>query len=342
MNTDHDYSLSGPPITLESPRTVEATDCGENLEYDLAFIELERAAAGIGDQQYGDTLIAAITPDWRLVGQQADALLQRSKDLRVIAWQTRAWTESTELEGYAKGVALVADLLNRHWDGVHPRIEIGDDGQPDPFSRTNALRAFFSQEALGARARAATLLHVRGADLSLRKVAALLDGSVQDEEGVTRQEVCAALAAHRASLDVVGKLLTCMEDLRRTVSHHLDATWAPDMSAVEKPLLAVFSALSDGMAPDTASPPPSPALASASTATTNAPLSSEVRSRDDASLLLEKVCVYLESCEPAHPSSLLIRRAQRLLHMTFYEIIRDMTPEAIPHIDLLTGLGCNA
>ncbi|CAB3799300.1 hypothetical protein LMG28688_04909 [Paraburkholderia caffeinitolerans] len=322
-------------------------DCGENLEYDAAFIELERTVTGIGDQQYGDTVIAAIAPDWQLVRQQGQALLQRSKDLRVVAWLTRAWMESAGLKGYAKGLALAADLLDNHWAGVHPRIELDDNGQPDPFSRANALQAFFSQEALGARARAASLLQVRGVDLSLRKAGALLDGSTEQDGGITRQELCVALNAERASLDVAGELLAHIENLRHIVSACLDETWVPDTSAVEKPLRAVFSLLAEATANDVAATAqPDTIVSAAPSAASNRSLASsshtgEVRSRDDASLLLEKVCLYLEACEPAHPSSLLIRRAQRLLHMTFYEIIRDMTPEAIPHIDLLAGLGGN-
>ncbi|MFD1556631.1 type VI secretion system protein TssA [Paraburkholderia silviterrae] len=358
MNADQDYPRSDPLIAPESPRAVESTgDCGENLEYDEAFIELERTVAGVGDQQYGDTLIAAVAPDWQRVKQQAEALLQRSKDLRVVAWLTRAWMEFTGLAGYAKGLALVAELLDSRWDDVHPRIEIDDDGQPDPFSRTNALQAFFSLEALGARARAATLLQVRSVDFPLRKVAALLDGSAEHEGGITRQELCVALNAQRASLDIVGRLLTHIEHLRRTVSERLDEAWVPDISAVEKPLLAVSSLLTQSAVPDAAASTHASAIASAQSAksalsaqsaaakgaaSASPSHSGEVRSREDANLLLEKVCIYLESCEPAHPSSLLIRRAQRLLHMTFYEIIRDMSPEAIPHIDLLAGLGGNA
>ncbi|MFX1762471.1 type VI secretion system protein TssA [Paraburkholderia sp. A1RI-2L] len=348
MNTDQDYPLTAPLMAPESAGASESMDdCGENLEYDAAFIGLERTVAGVGDQQYGDTVIAAVAPDWHLVKQQAEALLQRSKDLRVVAWLTRAWMESAGLRGYAKGLALTADLLDSHWDGVHPRIALDDDGQPDPFYRTNALQAFFSPEALGARARAASLLLVRGVDLSLRKVSALLDGSTEQEGGVTRQELCVALNAQRASLDVVDELLAHIENLRRTVSGHLDETWAPDTSAVEKPLRAVYSLLAENTADNAAAAQSNTTAAATSPAASSRLLADsghagEVRSRDDASLLLEKVCLYLEACEPAHPSSLLIRRAQRLLHMTFYEIIRDMTPEAIPHIDLLAGLGGNA
>jgi type VI secretion system protein ImpA len=32
-----------------------------------------------------------------------------------------------------------------------------------------------------------------------------------------------------------------------------------------------------------------------------------------------------------------LRRAQRLMQMTFYEIVRDMAPAALPQLDVLAG-----
>jgi type VI secretion system protein ImpA len=351
VNSYPDSVLSGPPDTFDAEHVAAPENhCGENLEYDAAFIELERTVAGIGDQQYGETVIPAVTPDWHLVGQQASALLERSKDLRIVEWLTRAWTESAGLEGYAKGIALVAELLDTQWDGLHPGIEVDDDGQHSPLSRMNALQAFFSQQALGAHARSATLMRVNNTNLSLRRAASLLEHSGEHEENAERNALCAALGEKRASFTAPGILLADLERIRRTVSHRLGKTWAPDMTPVEKPLRLVLSALSDGMVPHST---PSAGRRTANTPPVASPIpstpvtrisaeaagrSDELRSRDEAILLLERVCSYLESREPAHPSSLLIRRAQRLLPMTFYEIIRDMTPEAIPRIDLLAGI----
>lgn len=339
-------SFEQPGIFEAAPAIDAANDCGENLEYDAAFIELERTVAGIGDQQYGDTFIPAVAPDWKAVRRQADELLQRSKDLRIVQWLTQAWTQSLGLEGYAKGVALIAGLLDTQWNGLHPRIETGDDGQPSPLSRINALQAFFSQQALGAQVRAATLVRVNNVDLPLRKAAAMLEHSGAHEDSAERQELLAALDAQRTSLDVVGKVLADIENVRSVVSKRLDDAWVPDMAAVEKPLRIVFSALSKSTPPAVASPASQDQRSGPESAAVkvngSANPAGEIRSREEAGLLLEKVCLYLESREPAHPSSLLIRRAQRLLPMTFYEIIRDMSPEAIPRIDLLAGLGDNA
>jgi type VI secretion system protein ImpA len=54
-------------------------------------------------------------------------------------------------------------------------------------------------------------------------------------------------------------------------------------------------------------------------------------------LALEDACLYLEQAEPSHPAPLLIRRAQRLMRMNFYDIVRDMAPAALPQVDVLAG-----
>jgi type VI secretion system protein ImpA len=64
----------------------------------------------------------------------------------------------------------------------------------------------------------------------------------------------------------------------------------------------------------------------------------QLRSRADARRLLESVCEFLERTEPAHPAPLLIRRAARLLDLSFLDIIRDIAPGAASQIEDLGGL----
>jgi type VI secretion system protein ImpA len=63
-----------------------------------------------------------------------------------------------------------------------------------------------------------------------------------------------------------------------------------------------------------------------------------LRNRADARRALESVCEFLERTEPAHPAPLLIRRAARLLDLSFLDIIRDIAPEAAGQIENLGGL----
>jgi type VI secretion system protein ImpA len=72
---------------------------------------------------------------------------------------------------------------------------------------------------------------------------------------------------------------------------------------------------------------------SAMTASPNA----SIRSAEDAVRMLDLVCSYFEQHEPTNPAPLLLRRAQKLSTMSFYDIVRDLAPDAISSVDLVAG-----
>src|SRR5450755_5084160 len=61
--------------------------CGENLEYDDEFREMEKAAAGRPAGQFDPE---GIPPDWRGVLGHAQSLFERTRDLRVAIYWSRA------------------------------------------------------------------------------------------------------------------------------------------------------------------------------------------------------------------------------------------------------------
>ena len=104
---------------LQAPIS-DASPCGDDLEYDPAFTALETAAQGKAEQQFGDTVIAAVEPEWRAVADQAQALLGRAKDVRVAVLLLLAATLQQGAAGFVLGLELLAGLLDRYWDGIHP------------------------------------------------------------------------------------------------------------------------------------------------------------------------------------------------------------------------------
>ena len=132
-----------------------------------------------------------------------------------------------------------------------------------------------------------------------------------------------------------------IDRIRQQIATRLDISWVPSASAVEAPLETVQRAIlaSREHAPQAAGGT-RPLVEQARSIVANdcrgpgerAPIGS----RDDVMLALRCAC-YLERTEPGHPAPLLIRRAQRLMHMTFYEIVRDMAPAALPQLDVLVG-----
>src|SRR4029450_2168843 len=87
--------------------TREAPPCGPNLEHDLSFFELEEAARGKAEQRTGDVVKPAEDPNWSKVIDRSQALLNRSKDLRVAVHLTRALAGTRGMPGLATGLSLV-------------------------------------------------------------------------------------------------------------------------------------------------------------------------------------------------------------------------------------------
>ena len=64
----------------------------------------------------------------------------------------------------------------------------------------------------------------------------------------------------------------------------------------------------------------------------------ELRTREDALRLLDRICDFIERSEPSSPAPLLIRRAQRLMTMNFVEILEDIAPDGLTQARNITGM----
>jgi type VI secretion system protein ImpA len=66
-------------------------------------------------------------------------------------------------------------------------------------------------------------------------------------------------------------------------------------------------------------------------------LPAEIRSRQDVARMLDQICAYFEKNEPSNPAPLLLRRAQRLSTMNFFDIVRDIAPDALGAVETVAG-----
>jgi type VI secretion system protein ImpA len=64
----------------------------------------------------------------------------------------------------------------------------------------------------------------------------------------------------------------------------------------------------------------------------------EVRSREDALRLIDRICAYFEQHEPSSPVPLILRRAKRLVGAGFIDILRDMAPAGVGEAETIAGL----
>jgi type VI secretion system protein ImpA len=321
--------------------------CGPDLEYDPDFIALEQAARGKPEQQFGDTVVPAEEPDWIQVKKQAEALLSRTKDLRVAMLFTRALTCLEGASGLASGLQLTEQLLARQWSQLHPQLD-PDDGD-DPTMRLNALAPLADPETLLRDVRNMSVVGGgRFSRLSLRSILVALEKlpAAANEPVVSQAEIESTIRAVAADNPAS---VTSLRDALRTVGalyaflgEKVGYDHTPDVKPLTdllKPVAQLFdSVLGTGAEPaattgeeeqvENAWMPREPSPAG---------LTGEIRSREDAVRMLEKVCEFMERTEPANPAPLFIRRAQRLMTKSFVEIIQELAPDSLDQIQRLTG-----
>lgn len=110
--------------------------CGENLEQDYVFAQLENGAKFVPERQMGDLIIPEKGPDWKKVRDSALNLLERSRDIQVAMHLTCGLVQTDGFRGLDNGLSLINGLLQKHWDDVYPRQDPEDDY---PVLRMNTL-----------------------------------------------------------------------------------------------------------------------------------------------------------------------------------------------------------
>ncbi|KAA8998158.1 type VI secretion system protein TssA [Affinibrenneria salicis] len=326
------------PVSIEDP-------CGENLEYDAGFMAMEQAAAGKQEQQFGDTIIPAEAPDWSQVERLAASLLERTKDLRVMLTLTRAWTQLQGLSGYASGISLIHQALERYWDSIFPLLEF--DGELDPLFRINVLADLGDKSPLTLALRQATLLKNAGGEISVRDACALLDGSKQENSGYPggKTRLLDELAqGGQPGIDAILNIAQTLNALRETITRHLGESALPEMSLLQKTIGALAQACQSQTPLAVTQPPEGQPDESEQVIkqAASAPAvmnwqSMQITSRDDVQLVLEKTKQYFQQYEPSHPAPLLIDRVQRLIKLNFMDIVRDLAPDGVNQLETIFG-----
>lgn len=141
------------PISTDAPS-------GADLEYDAQFGDMERAAQGKEEQQYGETVIDAEPPDWPTVKRLARQLCQRTHDLRAGVYLAEAVIEDDGIAGFVNVLDMLSEWIHHEWETVHPQLDPADNH--DPTSRVNTLARLTDQERILERLRNVALLEMRG------------------------------------------------------------------------------------------------------------------------------------------------------------------------------------
>ncbi|HEY4369816.1 MAG TPA: type VI secretion system protein TssA [Steroidobacteraceae bacterium] len=329
------------PLDNEAP-------CGPNLEYDSAFLALETLAAPGTERAIGDTVKQAEEPDWREVARRAEQVAERTRDLRVAIHWGNARLKTEGFPAWSATVGLVADLLARYWDDVHPRLDEGD-----PVERINALAALAAIDGTVGYLRSTPLLRAERIGAFALRDLRVLNGTIKSGEGASdatpvTQEIVDAVVQH-VDVDLlvnteatITAALAHVRSIGRLFEERTPGM-GPDLDTLERDLRDVDAFLRTQVAirapqalvadePDSGRDEPGKTGMAAATETLKG-----VRDTDDVLRMLDEICAWYARNEPSSPVPPLLRRASRLVGLSFTELLRTLAPGGLSEFQQLSG-----
>jgi len=334
-----DISLLLTSISANSP-------CGEDLEYDADFLQLERDSQGKPERMMGDSVQPAEAPQWRQIEQSSIALFQRSKDLRISHFLLQSALALNGFSGLAEALKLTRDLLGQYWPTLYPQVDADDEN--DPTVRINVLSGLVCdtnihllRESLLTRSRAFGPISLRAA-LNASGLQSFPDESLRADElaGAFRDSDPEQLSAVRSALSEAHDAADAIEHF---VSQQVGSAQGVDLSALKQPLKQALQILAeyarDGSTSQASlveSGCTQPAAQTAVAARTSA-APGEIFSRDDVVRSLERILAYYARHEPSSPLPVLLNRARSLVHADFAAIVRNLIPDGLSQFENLCG-----
>lgn len=327
----------------------EDQPCGPNLEYDADFLSLEEAARQQATQEFahGDSgarvTIEGEGPNWPEVRRIAEGLLERTRDLRVAIYYTRALLRTEGFVGIHAGLRLIVGLLETHWPHVHPELDADDND--DPTMRVNALAPLVSSDAVINDLRASWLLRSRQSGVLGVRDIEVTQGRLAARDGeqtYTDTQINGMLAeAIAQDQGLSGAIVESLALVRRLSAYLLDQVGSAaslDFKPLQDVLQAVNQALGN-VAPAAGSEAAALAETSsdASTDAARPAAPGEIRSRQDVTATIERLVAYLERTEPTNPAQWLLRRAHRVMNMNFLEAIVELAPDGLDQAERMVG-----
>ncbi|WP_044269917.1 type VI secretion system protein TssA [Pseudomonas fluorescens] len=326
---------------------VSATSpCGEDMEYDAQFLQLERDAKGQPERSMGDSILPAEPPEWRSIQQQSLDLLQRSKDLRITHFLLQSTLALQGVAGLAEVLTLIDALLRQYWAELHPRLDADDNN--DPTVRINALTGLTCETNIRLLRESILTRSRTFGPVTLR--AALNASGLQSfaDEQLGNQQLNAAFLDSdpeqlQATRDALSAARAACEAIEQQVNDQVGSAQGVDLSALKQPLKQALQLLNQAVPgtdsssdPEAVSEDNAPSVDYAAAPAAPRP-SGDIATRDDVLRSLDKILAYYTRHEPSSPLPVLLNRAKNLVHADFAAIVRNLIPDGMSQFENLRG-----
>lgn len=325
--------------------------CGEDLEYDPAFVELNEQVKGVVEKQIGEKTIPGQPPNWPVIRKNALALLNRTRDLRIIDILIQASVHSNDFTELNKCVIILATLLEEQWDSLHPRLDSEDDN--DSTQRINILMGLCDFNAVVQPVTRIPLVESPlFGKISFRDIQ-IAHGRLSpvDADNESALDVAAINAAFsqceladlKAQVDIVADSLGQIARTEAAVQKHTEVDNAINLSSLTDVLTEIHKVLIEHADKISAEnrlsaniPTENGERATSSDANAGMP-NRPIQSRQDVICVLGEICAYYKRNEPSSPVPILLNRAKRLVAKDFMDIMRDMVPDGVSQVETLVG-----
>ena len=324
------------PLAGESPTGKDALSTG-------LLGELESLIQGKPETQFAP----AEEPNWRTVATRCLEVAATTRDLRVASILVAVHLRTGGLPALRDGLQLMRGYLEKFWESVHPRLDPSDNN--DPSERINACN---------------NLAAPQGTDGDLLRVVETLRRTPLVESPKSgRYNLLAWLAAKGLAAwpESAGPVpaLALVEGTRDDTNPEkvaADAKAAEESLAELERISALFAQHAGPTSTPTFDPlrndlkqivawigkkPPAAEEESADGESGGEKggrrIGGEVRSRDDVVKALDAIIAYYQAHEPSSPIPFLLYRVKRIVPLNFMDLIRDLNPDAVEKLLILTG-----
>jgi type VI secretion system protein ImpA len=313
----------------------EGSPCGEALDYDLSFLQLEIAAKGKPGHELGDAVVAAEPPDWMAVDRLALELSAQTKDLRIAVLAARSALALRGAEGFRQSVEGLLIYVEDFWDGLHPRPD--SDSPDDEIIRVNALANLCDSGGLLRELRSLPLSQSRSfGDFSVSEWLAA-DAASGEGSGPDIALIGSALkdtpesTLLSVSNDLAGAVAAVMR-IQHAVSRRVEVTLVPSFQPLMDTLTQMRKLVDDYL------PVREAPVKAAAEAAPVAAVSSDIRDRSDVIGALDHICRWYRVNEPSSPVPALLERVKRVVAKDFMALLLELAPNGASEFRALAGL----